>query len=490
MDRVSGLLRRLAAARPHWLAVADGGSGRGLDLRQLDRGATDVGAGIRRLGIGPKDVVQIRYGRDRWIDHALAYFGVVRSGATALLVPPNLTDREARLVADAVPSSLCVGEAGTDVDELAASGRSSPPAPRPPAALTASIAHMLLTSGTTATPKIVAFPHTSIVRGHDHRPRTASQVRALHTFAPASYAGTQAAFLTQLERFVCSVPLAELSVAAFDEAVERWRPRLALMTPTTAQTLVEAVTVDPSAYRCLRGIWLSGARAGEAVRQALSVALPGASIHAVYGLTEAGRLTLSMRHDPRRPDAVGRCRSGGFQLLQLDEDVPAGQAELGELAFRASSDLFPHEVGTTVRPGWTRTGDLATQDADGYLYYVGRRDEVANVAGRRTSLHEIEEVLREHPLVSDAAVVVVPSPAVGERIAAAIEVTAGTSAADVYPFLAERLSREKLPWQMLPVEALPRSENGKVRRREVVALFSGGDAWAGTSASTPARRVG
>jgi len=126
----------------------------------------------------------------------------------------------------------------------------------------------------------------------------------------------------------------------------------------------------------------------------------------------------------------------------------------------------PEETAACFHGNWFLTGDYARRDADGYVWFLGRRDDLINTFGYRVSPHEVERVLRSHPAVADAAVV---GEVVGpeKTVVAAYVVPRGPDLVpeDVIRFAQEHVAAYKAPRQVYLVDDLPRTRNGKVLRR-------------------------
>lgn len=196
-----------------------------------------------------------------------------------------------------------------------------------------------------------------------------------------------------------------------------------------------------------------------------------------YGMSET-LITLSNPHDgERRPGAVGH-PVPGCEIRVVDEagtDVPAGV--MGELWVRGSHLMQgywgrPEDTAAAYTEGWFRTGDMVLSDPDGYLRIIGRRStDIIKSGGFKIAAPEIEQVLREHPQVREAAVVGIPDHRWGERIAAAVVPNAGAEPAPeiLIAWVAEHLAEYKKPRQLAVVEQLPRNALGKVQKPRIVA---------------------
>jgi long-chain acyl-CoA synthetase len=201
--------------------------------------------------------------------------------------------------------------------------------------------------------------------------------------------------------------------------------------------------------------------------------LTGGHLFEGYGLSEASPVTHAVPHD-------GRSKLGSMGLpLQntesriVDEDgnpVPVGEA--GELTVRGPQIMkgyWRREEETTdvLREGWLRTGDIACMDQDGWFFIVDRKKDLIITGGENIYPREVEEVLFEHPLVKEVAVVGVPHPYGGEIVKAFVVLLPGATATkkDITQFAAERLAKHKVPRAVEFREDLPRSAAQKILRR-------------------------
>jgi acyl-CoA synthetase (AMP-forming)/AMP-acid ligase II len=209
----------------------------------------------------------------------------------------------------------------------------------------------------------------------------------------------------------------------------------------------------------------------------------------MYGLTECKRVSyLPPEQLDIRPTSVGRGMPNE-EVYLVDEHgrrVPPGGT--GELVVRGSNVMkgyweLPEETARMLRPGlWPGetvlyTGDVFRTDDEGYLYFVGRKDDIIKSRGEKVSPREVEEVLCEIPGVAEAAVAGVPDPVLGQAIHAFLVLSGGTelSAQDVLKHCAQRLENFMVPHAVFFVTSLPKTASGKVSRRELAVAPSGAD---------------
>jgi len=133
----------------------------------------------------------------------------------------------------------------------------------------------------------------------------------------------------------------------------------------------------------------------------------------------------------------------------------------------------PKETEAILRDGWLWTGDLAERDDEGFLYHRGRVKDILKIGGHRVSPVEIEQVIARHPGVAEAAVVGVKDTLMGEVPRAVVVPRPGAtpSAAELLQFCRERLPAYQVPVTFVLVEALPRTESGKLLRAELAARY-------------------
>lgn len=204
-----------------------------------------------------------------------------------------------------------------------------------------------------------------------------------------------------------------------------------------------------------------------------------AAVHEHYGQTEADVVVGDCTAlSPRREGSMGRPLPG-HEVAVLDPETgePAPPGETGELAVRYDDDPVcfvtylnkPERTAEKVEDGWLLTGDLATVDRDGYLFFEGRKDEVIISAGYRIDPTEIEETLSTHEAVADAGVVGVPNEMRGE-VPKAYVVPSGDRDPDadleteLQEHIKDRLASYEYPREFGFIPELPKTVTGKTKR--------------------------
>jgi malonyl-CoA/methylmalonyl-CoA synthetase len=180
-----------------------------------------------------------------------------------------------------------------------------------------------------------------------------------------------------------------------------------------------------------------------------------------YGMTETGMILSNPLHGVRRPGLVGTPLPGVEVRLVEGEIEVRGPGVFLEYWRR------PDETRDAFHDGWFRTGDVAILE-DGSYRLLGRSSvDIIKTGGYKVSALEIEEVIREHPSVSDCAVTGVPDDDWGERVSVDVELRAGANLTldELREWMKERLAPYKAPKELRQVQALPRNAMGKVIKR-------------------------
>jgi medium-chain acyl-CoA synthetase len=205
----------------------------------------------------------------------------------------------------------------------------------------------------------------------------------------------------------------------------------------------------------------------------------GLVIHDGYGQTESILLAANLPGLPIRPGSMGKPFPGHDVRVIGEDGAELPPDEIGDLAVRGTPpSLFreywknPAETAACRRGDWYVTGDRARRDEDGYLWFVGRADDVIISAGYRIGPFEVESALLEHPAVVESAVVASPDPVRGEIVKAFVVLRPGHAAdADTARQLQEHVKRVTAPYKYPRtiefVDALPKTVSGKIRRVEL-----------------------
>lgn len=244
----------------------------------------------------------------------------------------------------------------------------------------------------------------------------------------------------------------------------------------------------------LRYFTNSGGAMPKATLDALRSRLPGARPYLMYGLTEAFRSTyLPPEEVDKRPDSMGKAIPGAEILVVREDGTPCVPGEPGELVHRGALVSLgywndPAKTAERFRPAPNResglclpeiavwSGDTVRSDEDGFLYFIGRRDEMIKTSGYRVSPTEVEEVIYAAESIGEAVAIGVPHPVLGQEIVVVAAARPG-EALDAEALLSA--CRSRLPAYMVPSRilvregGLPRNPNGKIDRKALALEIDG-----------------
>lgn len=256
--------------------------------------------------------------------------------------------------------------------------------------------------------------------------------------------------------------------------------------PTIASVLLQ-LNLKSQSFPTLRYITnTAAALPAEKIRQ-LRDAFPGVSLFSMYGLTECKRVSyLPPDQLDVRPTSVGRGMPNEEVYVANDRGERVGAGVVGELIVRGANVMkgyweLPEETDKMLKPGpfpgekVLHTGDLFRTDDEGYLYFVGRKDDIIKTRGEKVSPREVEEVLHALAGVAEAAVIGVPDDVLGQAIKAVIRLQAGAELTqqDVLRHCAARLEDFMVPKSVEFREVLPQTTTGKVSKRELQMSAAG-----------------
>jgi acyl-CoA synthetase (AMP-forming)/AMP-acid ligase II len=347
---------------------------------------------------------------------------------------------------------------------------------------------IIYTSGTTSAPKGVLLRHenlTSYVLASVDFASAEAEQAALVSVPPYHIAAV-ANVITNLFAGRRTIVLERFEPAEWLSTVRREGVTNALVVPTMLARIVDSG--EDMAVPSLRSLAYGGAPMPAAVIQRALSVWPQVDFVNAYGLTETSSTVCVLTPEDHRtalsnPDPVARARlsSVGRAVPGIDiqirdaEDRVLSAGERGRICVRGAQVSAEYAgVGRLVDDdGWFDTRDEGFLDDEGYLYVGGRRDDTIIRGAENIAPAEIEEVLFRHPAIADVAVIGVPDEEWGNRIVAVIVPRRGheVDADEVREFARRTLRSSKTPDQIVLWDQMPRTETGKLIRREVVAQF-------------------
>lgn len=516
---IDHLPRRVAEQQPDSIALTAGG--RSITYAELEKQVVGVAHGLLALGLARG--ARIGVFLEKRFETVAACFGASRAGGVfvpinPILKPPQvayiLRDCNVRILITSAARLAGLGEQLAEcpdlahivvVDETAAGGEVTgatvhawpdlllSPARAGYRVIDVDMAAILYTSGSTGRPKGVVLSHRNVVAGgksvaeylENHQGDTLLAALPLSFDAgfsqltTAFHVGARVVLLNYLLPNDVLTAIVHERVTGLTAVPPLWIQLTQLKWPATV--------TDHLRYIANTG----GRMPLETLRQ-LRAALPRTKPFLMYGLTEAFRATyLPPEEVDRRPDSIGKAIPNAEILVLRDDGTPCAPNEPGELVQRGAlvgmgywndaektaeryRPLPGRESGLVVPELAVFSGDTVRMDEEGFLYFIGRRDEMIKTSGYRVSPTEIEEVIYGTHRVGECAALGVAHPTLGQAIVVVATPKEGQGL-DGQGLLAD--CRERLPVYMVPSRIdvrpgpLPRNPNGKIDRKMLAGEY-------------------
>jgi amino acid adenylation domain-containing protein len=471
-----------------------------LTYGELDARSNALANSLVARGVARGDRVVIF--ADNTVETVVAFWAVLKANAVVSIVNPlTKSDKLAYLLNDCRPSALITDEqlqrvwagparscvhlrqvivSGTPSWEhaLASGERSAPPARK---CIDIDLAAIIYTSGSTGDAKGVMLTHRNMLAACDSI-STYLEVKwdevilnvlplafdyGLYQMIMAFYAGARLV-LERSFAFPAQVlkAMAEERVTGFPGV------------PTIFALLAEFKAIKDYDLSSIR--YVTNTAAALPVKHILMLKdlFPGARIYSMYGLTECKRCTYLPPKDlERKPTSVGIAIPNTEMWIVDENDRRVGPGVVGQLVIRGATVMKgywekPEATARKLKPGplpgeqVLYTGDYCKTDEEGYLYFVGRMDDVIKSRGEKVAPKEVELVLMNIPGVKEAAVVGVPDPILGQAVKAFVVFERGTQLPEkqLQKECQSRLENFMVPKYIVSVPSLPKTDTGKVRK--------------------------
>jgi len=513
------MLRASATRFPDKEALVQGE--RRLSYREVERLVASLAQGLREFGVKRGERVGIFL--DASIEQVISIFAISQAGAVyvpinSVLFPDQVahiaqncgmkalitTGPKLHALMPALSSvsslkfAVAVGGARpagalpcADFDELT---RTAAPPRWLDWGISKDLAAILYTSGSTGKPKGVMLSHASVMAGATIV-STYLEITDCDTILavlPFSFDAGMNQLTTAFQQGATLVLIKFVFGRDIVQMLLKERVTALAGVPTVWSLLAQPNSgLAKHSFPHLRYITNTGGAMPQTLLQTLRQALPTARIFLMYGLTEAFRSTyLPPEELDHRPGSMGKAIPDTEILVLREDGTPCDPGEVGELVHRGPTvsmgywgnpeatarvlrpnPLSPPELGDEERVCYS--GDLVKMDADGFLYYVGRRDTMIKSSGFRVSPTEVEEVLFRSGRIRHAAVIGVPDGVLGQLIKAFVVPREGEAVEPhaLLDFCAENMPPYMVPRSVEILTELPKTSSGKIdypslRRRE------------------------
>ncbi|WP_216892206.1 long-chain-fatty-acid--CoA ligase [Nocardia alni] len=354
------------------------------------------------------------------------------------------------------------------------------------------------TGGTTGAPKGVLLSHDnvltsslgSLASGHF----LTQEGTVLHS-APLFHLGGFGCWTAAMIAGSSHVFLPAFAPEAVFEAIAAHQVTDALLVPTMLQILLDSPHFAEARLGSLRSILYSGSPMPRALLDRVQRAFPDVGLTQAYGMTELGPVAtlLSPRDhaDPAARESAGRVAPHTELRIVDPAGHEVGHGDLGEIVVRGDNVMVgyldkPEETAAVLDEGWMHTGDIGYLDDNGYLFVVDRLKDMIITGGENVYSAEVENVLTQHPSVSQSAVIALPHPKWGETVHAVIVLEPGVKVTDqaLQTWCRGHIASYKVPRSFDFVTTLPLSAAGKVVKAQLRHLYND-DPHVGPSSITP-----
>ena len=460
----------------------------------LEEGSARVAGLLKERGFEPGDRVGIMLPNVPYF--AFIYYGVLRAGGIVVPMNPLLKGREVEFyLSDPGAKTLFAWHGFAEAADQGATAAGADCIQVQPGEFENLVQHadperevidvdgndtavLLYTSGTTGKPKGAELTHSNLKTNVEVTLGNLVQIDQSDTLLgalPLFHSFGQTCGLN------CGVAAgARLSlIPRFDpdkalEIIERDGVTIFQGVPTMYTAMLHSDRRDDFDVSCLRLCISGGSALPVEVLKDFEEAF-GCKILEGYGLSETSPVASFNHPDrERKPGSIGTPIEGVEMKVVDDDGNEVEQGEVGEIAIKGHNVMkgyWNREDATkeVVSDGWFRTGDMAQVDEDGYFFIVDRKKDMIIRGGYNVYPREIEEVLYEHPAVSEAAVVAVPDEKMGEEVGAAVVLKEGADASedDVRDFVKQRVAAYKYPRRLWFADELPKGPTGKILKREI-----------------------
>lgn len=508
--RVEQFLRHSALRFPDKTALV--ASGRRLSFREIDTLSDQLAQGLKDRGIARGDRVVLFL--DNSAEAVVSIFAILKAGGVFSPVNPSTKadklayilnncraralitqSRLASVAADAVVAAPSVAlTVLSDTESVPSTpgfvhwsqvlAEPSPELRADAPGIDIDLAMLIYTSGSTGFPKGVMMTHQNVVAAATsittYLENTSDDI--ILNVLPIAF--DYGLYQVLMAMKVGATLILEKSFAfpqhILNRAAEEKVTGLPLV-PTMAALLLSQRNLAPGVLPSLRYITNTAAALPPSHIERLQALFPHVALYSMYGLTECKRCTwLPPAELAKRISSVGIAIPGTEAYVVDDSGNKAAPGVVGELVIRGAHVMKgywenPEATARALRPGlhpWESvlyTGDLFRTDEDGFLYFVGRKDDIIKSRGEKVSPKEVENVIYAMPGIAEAVVIGVPDPILGSAIKAvvALEPDVFLSSEEIMRHCARFLEDYMVPKLVEFRPSLPKTESGKISRRLV-----------------------
>lgn len=446
--------------------VKEDGSSTKHTYRELDEKSSWFARGLVKLGIRQRDYVAVL--ADNSFEYIVAYYGILKAGAVAVLVNNKMTDEEVAYVLTDSNSKILFTDSARSFD-LATVRFSSLESFydrghfEPVEVNETQNAICLYTSGSTGLPKGVVYSHKKhywIINKHASDDSSVDRFRRIKTLiiTPLYHLNGLAGIEIQAKKGNVIVMLSKFNSSLALKAIEEHKVNVIATITTTMAIMVNDPAIETTQLHTVNSIRIGSSITTEAVINKIKKYFSRAQVVITYGTTETGPGMFS-QHPERKPTPK---TSVGYPIPGIEYRIVDGVLQVKTPSIMAEyknkKDLFDTRF---TDDGFYITGDLFEVDEDGFYYCLGRADEMFKSGGNIVYPSEIENLLDSHPKISMSAVIAVEDE-LKQFLPVAFVVASGLTEEDVKEYILSKTAAYKHPRKVIFLDSIPTIGSGKV----------------------------
>ena len=471
MNTVDDFLNNSYRAHPDKIAVIDNNSK--LTYSKLNQEVNDFSSFFNKF---PKNsVISLLF--DNTHEFVISYLGTINSGCIAHLMPTGISQKNLMdQISSAKPKLVLSSEnhfskiaeiESKSIEKLRFSEvrktNSEERKPNP-----TDYAYLIYTSGTTSSPKGVPITHSNCVFTTKNIVKTlqysSNDIDILPL--PLSHSFGLGCLHTSLYVGSTLVLHQSMDIPQILNSIKKHNASTLAAVPSTLSKIMSNNLEDASnSLSKLRLIITNSTFFPPETIQKLKKILNGGKIATYYGLTEASRSTFMIFDSNEKIESVGKPSDGISLKLVSNKD----KSSIGEIWIKGKNVIeryWNDEYKENFTDGWLKTGDLGRVDDDGYIYILGRVDELINISGEKVYPQEIERAVKVLSGIDDAVAVPMKHEVFGEVVKLFVKksIKSDISKTDILTHCIKNLERFKVPAKIEFVEDFPRTNYGKIKR--------------------------
>ena len=408
-------------------------------------------------------------------EFVISYLGIINSGCVAHLIPTGISQSNLQhQISSAEPKLILSSDSYfhrikdielenleklkfSDVKELSSKDKTP---------LSTDYAYLIYTSGTTSTPKGVPITHSSCDFSTKNIAKTLHYSQNDIDLLPLQMSHSFGLGCLHTSLYVGSTLVLQKNPKPKNilESIEKYNVTTLAAIPSTLSNIVSNYDDSLNSLSDLRLIITNSTFFPPETIRKLKGVLKTGIVATYYGLTEASRSTFMIFDDEKKIESVGK-PSSGVQIKIKDESNDG----IGEIWIRGPNvidNYWKNEYSENKSDNWLRTGDLGRFDEYGFLYILGRVDDLINISGEKVYPQEIERIVKVLSGIDEVVAIPMKHKSFGEVVKLFVKKTVDSeiTSTDIITFCIKNMERFKVPAKIEFVEDFPRTDYGKIKR--------------------------